>query len=96
MFDLATADIFRDTDLIISVRRNHDEERLKLYLDTFEALGLQPHAYSDRGEYLQYLLVPDREELLERIHQSCRNSLGSISLGELKQVQGALPGELVS
>lgn len=95
MFDLAKMDVFRDSDIILTVKPGHDAERLKLYLDAFEKLGMEVHAYSDRTDHVQYMLVPDRPALIEQLHQSCRNSLGGIHLGELQQVKGALPGELV-
>lgn len=92
MFDLTKAnDIFRDTDMVISVRPGIDDEKFKLCLDLLEKAGMEVHAYSDRGDHRQYLLVPDREVLQEQLYESCRNSMGTI----LSQLEGAIPRESV-
>lgn len=96
MFDLTKAnDIFRDSDIILTIRPGIDDEKFKLCLDMLEKAGMEVHAYSDRGDHRQYLLVPDRAELQERIHESCRNSMGTIFGDKLKQLAGTVPGEPV-
>uniref|UniRef100_A0AB39CCL3 Uncharacterized protein n=1 Tax=Pseudomonas phage RVTF4 TaxID=3236931 RepID=A0AB39CCL3_9VIRU len=96
MFDLSKADLFRDSDIIITVKTEHCDERLKVYLDKFKELGMEVHAYSDRGCHRQYMLVPDREALQEQLHASCRNSAGGIFPDEFaKGLISAVSGEQV-
>lgn len=96
MFDLAKTDVFRDGDIILTIRPGHDPERLEQYMEAFKALGMEVHAYSDRGDHRQYMLVPDREALMEIHRESCRNSAGSIFANvDITKLAGAVSGEPV-
>jgi len=93
MFNLVEMDVFRETDIILTVKTTHCDERLQLYLEKLKELGMEVHAYSDRGDHRQYLLVPDRDKLHEQLLQSCRNSAGSLFPDAI--IKTPVPGEPV-
>lgn len=78
MFDLAKADIFRDCDILLTVKAEMAPAKLQVVLDEFEKIGMNVYAFSDRGDHKQYVLVPDIEALREQHHESCRNSLAGV------------------
>lgn len=75
MIDLATIDTFRPGDVLCSFRKDDKETETK-FMNLMKEQGMAVWAFSDRGEYFQYLLVPDAEQRKEIALASDRNSLG--------------------
>lgn len=73
MFDLSTIDTFRPGDVVVTFRKD-DKVTEKKFLETMHEQGMEVWAYSDRGDHLQYLLVPDIEERRAVAQASDRNS----------------------
>lgn len=84
MFDLTQMDVFRESDVILTVKTGHDPNKVLETLGQLNKAGLEVYAFSDRGDHKQYLLVPDIEVLRERNLESCRNSLAGVFDGAAK------------
>jgi len=77
VFDLAAVDIFRPGDVVCSFRKD-DNETVKKFAEVMQQQGMEIWAYSDRGEYYQYLFVPDAEARRAVALASDQNSLAGI------------------
>jgi hypothetical protein len=92
VIDLATNDTFRPGDVLCSFRKDDKETETK-FMELMKAQGMEVWAFSDRGDYFQYLLVPDAEARRIVALNSDRNSLGWVAIGNLPAVP--TPTEMV-
>lgn len=100
MFDLSTIDVFKAGDVLCSFRKG-DETTANTFLDLMKSKGMEIWAFSDRGEYVQYLLVPDIAMRRAIAIASDQNSAGGLIGGDLKDLigvtarEGTFSGKLV-
>lgn len=86
VFDLATTDVFRPGDVVCTFRKG-DQATVKKLTEVMKAQGMEIWAYSDHGEYQQYLFVPDIEERKAVVLASDRNSAGFMTKQETRKEQ---------
>ncbi|WDS62105.1 hypothetical protein [Pseudomonas phage D6] len=91
MFDLSTVDVFRPGDVVVTFRKD-DNDTVKKYIEIMKAQGMEIWAYSDRGDHMQYLLVPDIEERKAASLASDQNSASGLFSEEAKNILLSKPG----